>query len=114
MIQIDEGRVVMKETGGPTVPFGIAYIEKCRCPTCPVQAKSRCVADKLANFVESTTKKSLIREDIPGVYCSTGTAACTDLDTKQPCQCPTCAVFLQFDLRSATPVNHFCRDGRAG
>src|SRR5512138_824226 len=113
MVQIDEGRVVMNETAGPQVPFNNLNLEKCKCPKCPVQAKSKCVSDKLAGITEAVSNKPLIREDIPGVYCSTGMATCTDLDLSQACLCPTCAVFEGYDLRAGTPVNHYCRDGRA-
>ncbi len=83
------------------------------CPKCPVQAKSQCVASKLARITEALKMKPLKREDIPGVYCSSGAATCADLDPKQSCLCGSCAVFSQYDLASHMPVGKYCRDGSA-
>jgi hypothetical protein len=95
------------------VPFITSNVGKCLCPKCPVQSKSPCVSGKLATIGESLAKTPLIRAEIPGIYCSTGTATCTDLDPKQACLCGGCAVFGEYNLGTGTPVGYYCRDGFA-
>lgn len=56
------------------VPFTVATASKCMCFKCPVQAKSQCVVEKLSIISNALKAPTLKREDIPGVYCSTGTA----------------------------------------
>ncbi|PKN89362.1 MAG: DUF2769 domain-containing protein [Deltaproteobacteria bacterium HGW-Deltaproteobacteria-1] len=103
----------MNETVGTKIPFNSTNVGKCMCPKCPVQAKSQCVSGKLTSIKDALAKTSLIREDIPGVYCSTGTATCKDLDPKQSCICGGCAIFSQFNLAAGLPAGYFCRDGFA-
>ncbi len=103
----------MSEAISAKVPFSTANVGKCMCPQCPVQSKSQCAAGKLATIKDALAKKPLSREDIPGVYCSTGTATCNDLDPSQSCICGTCAVFNQYNLASGKPVGYYCRDGFA-
>lgn len=95
------------------VSFTASNVGKCMCPKCPVQAKSQCVGGKLTSIKDALARTPLIREDIPGVYCSTGTATCKDLDPTQSCICGGCAVFSQFNLATGLPVGYFCRDGFA-
>ncbi len=95
------------------VPFTGAEVGLCMCPKCPVQAASACAKGKVS-AIESALKKSpLMREDIPGVYCSTGKATCQDLDPKKACMCGTCSVFMKYSLANGTPVGYYCRDGSA-
>jgi hypothetical protein len=68
---------------GTRVPFSSENVGKCMCPKCPVQVKSKCSSDKLATIKESLARTPMIREEIRGLYCSTGSAACTDLDFKR-------------------------------
>jgi hypothetical protein len=103
----------MNKAISPKVSFTASNIGKCMCPKCPVQAKSECVSGQLKTISASLAKKPLIREDIPGVYCSTGTATCTDLDPQQSCLCGGCAVFSQYKLDAGLPAGYFCRDGFA-
>ncbi len=103
----------MNQSISAKVPFSTANVGKCMCPKCPVQAKSQCVSGKLATIKDALAKKPLNRADIPGVYCSTGTATCKDLDPKQSCMCGGCAVFGQYNLGAGLPAGYFCRDGFA-
>ncbi len=93
------------------VPFTAAVATKCICGGCPVQAKSKCVAALKPGLAAAVKKSPLPRAEIPGVYCASGTATCTDLDPTQDCQCGTCPNFTKFKLASYKPVGHYCRDG---
>lgn len=93
------------------VSMTIDNIKKCACPKCPVQANSKCVKGKLGGLKEAMMKNPLQKEDIPGVYCSTGTATCKDLDPKQMCMCPSCLIWSEYKLASGQPKGYFCRDG---
>jgi hypothetical protein len=103
----------MSQTISTKVPFSATNVGMCMCPKCPVQTKSQCASSKLATIGQALSKSPLDRVDIPGQYCSTGTATCTDLDPKQPCMCPGCSVFSQYTLDKGTPVGWYCRDGFA-
>jgi hypothetical protein len=103
----------MDKAIGTKVPFSAKNVGKCSCPKCPVQSKSQCVRGKLATIKDSIAKTPLIREEIPGIYCSTGAATCTDLDPKQACLCPSCAVFGEYNLGTGKPLGYYCRDGFA-
>jgi hypothetical protein len=96
------------------VPFTTAVIAKCKCPGCPVQAKSACTSGKLEGLTGALTVKPLNRESIPGAYCSTGKASCADLNHSQACACGSCANYSKFGLEKFTPGGHYCRDGSAG
>ncbi|MBI2906053.1 MAG: DUF2769 domain-containing protein [Chloroflexi bacterium] len=95
------------------VSFSKTNVTRCMCPQCPVQVKSVCVKGKAKSLSESLKRVPLQREDIPGMYCSTGTAACADIDTKQNCICPACWVFSKYNLGSGQPVDYFCSKGAA-
>ncbi len=99
----------MEETS--KVPFDARTVGQCLCPGCPVQAKSGCVAKLKEGLRASLARSPLEREEIPGLYCSTGKAACTDLDPRQSCLCYGCTVFSQYRLGSGQPVGYYCRDG---
>ena len=102
-----------EQTGSSKVPFVGTNVAKCVCPKCPVQAKSQCVSGKLATIKDALSKSPLKREDIPGLYCSTGKATCQDLNPSQSCICASCPVFAEFKLSSGKPVGYYCRDGSA-
>lgn len=95
------------------VPFDNSTVTRCLCPACPVQTKSGCVANLKQHLSDALSQRPLRKEEIPGVYCSTGKATCTDLDPSQPCQCGACPVFEEYRLASANPVGYYCRDGEA-
>lgn len=103
----------MDKTIGTKVSFSSDNVAKCMCPECPVQVKSMCSSDKLAKIKGSLAKTPLIREEIPGLYCSTGSAICTDLDFERACSCGNCPVFSECSLIAGAPVGYYCRDGFA-
>jgi len=102
----------MVQVGGK-VPFVAANVGKCKCPKCPVQAKSQCVAKLKMGLGEALKGNPLKHEDIPGVYCGAGKATCTDLDPSKSCMCGTCSIFTQYKLASGKPVGYYCRNGAA-
>jgi Family of unknown function (DUF5518) len=108
---------VEEEREAPEIEFNLENVQKCLCPTCPVQGESQCAKDKLEalqKIMESEeTDKKPTPEDVPGLYCSTGKANCTDLDTNKDCQCPNCPIWSDNDLASGEPQGVFCRDGKA-
>ncbi len=101
----------MNQTFSTKIPFSTANVSKCVCPKCPVQSKSKCISGKLAKIKEALAKSPMNREEIPGIYCSTGMATCSDIDAKQPCICGSCAVFSEYNLSTAKPAGYYCRDG---
>ncbi|MEN6319691.1 MAG: DUF2769 domain-containing protein [Syntrophaceae bacterium] len=103
----------MNQTIDVKVPFSTTNVGNCMCPKCPVQSKSKSVSSKLAKIKDALAKSPMKREEIPGIYCSTGVATCSDLDATQSCICGGCTVFSEYNLSKATPVGHYCRDGFA-
>ena len=103
----------MDQTTSGKVAFNSGNVGKCLCPKCPVQSKSQCVSKKLGTINDALSKNPLLREDIPGIYCSTGKATCQDLDPKQPCSCGSCSVFKDSNLAAGKPVGYYCRDGHS-
>ncbi len=103
----------MNQAISTKVSFTGPNVGKCMCPKCTVQSKSQCVSSKLTSIKDALAKIPLSRQDIPGVYCSTGTATCKDLDQKQSCICGSCAIFGEFNLGAGIPAAYFCRDGFA-
>jgi hypothetical protein len=101
----------MTQSTSVKVPFIAANVTKCMCPRCPVQAGSSCASGKMGTIKEALKASPLKKEDIPGVYCASGTATCKDIDTKQSCLCGACMVFGQYKLANSNPVGHYCRDG---
>ena len=101
----------MNQATSAKVAFIAGNVGKCLCPKCPVQAKSQCVSERLGTINQALAKNPLVREDIPGVYCSTGKATCQDLDPKQACIGGGCSVFKEHNLAAGKPVGYYCRDG---
>ena len=99
------------------VPYQEENINRCRCPECPVQADSQCAQNKIKNFKQKMENAPAGEvpdpENIPGVYCSEGSAPCEDLNVERQCICGSCAVWKEYDLKDASPNNHFCKRGRA-
>lgn len=95
------------------VPFEKDAVAKCICPQCPVQTKSKCAQDLKPKLEEALSHSPLRREEIPGLYCATGKAACPDLDTGQSCICGDCPVFARYKLAAAKPAMYYCKDGSA-
>jgi len=95
------------------VPFTKSNVSGCKCPGCPVQSGSSCVAAQLVSLNESLAKNPLPPEQIPGLYCSTGKASCGDILTERGCLCGDCPVFFEYELKTRRPLNHYCKDGAA-
>ncbi len=93
------------------VPFTVREAGVCICPECPVQKTSPCVKGKISTLRTALKRSPLVREEVPGVYCSTGAAGCADLDLRKSCICIACSVFEQYQLVSRTPADYYCRDG---
>ena len=60
------------------VPLVLDTVGKCLCPACPVQENSRCVSELKTGMDEALKSNPLKTEEVPGVYCGTGKATCTD------------------------------------
>ena len=95
------------------VPFDTSTAGQCLCPGCPVQMDSECVARQRVKLEETLRRNQSNREEIPGAYCGSGKATCSDLDPSQICLCAGCPVFEQYDLAAAQPEGYYCRDGAA-
>ncbi len=100
------------------VDFSLENVQKCLCPTCPVQADSACVKEKLMELQEMMPKimEGEVKaepEMVPGVYCASGKASCPDTDFSKMCQCNLCAIWKEYDLSDGEPMGYFCRDGKA-
>lgn len=108
----------MDSTTEDIVSFTVSNIERCKCPQCPVQAGSSCAQEKIGNLKNemSNLPENAAPEPqiVPGVYCSSGEATCTDLDPNEQCMCPTCDVWAGYCLERGTPMMYFCNNGKAG
>ena len=93
------------------VPFVASEIKLCICTRCPVQAASGCIKAKAAGIQGALKRDPLQRADIPGLYCATGTATCSDLNSEKNCICGTCVVFSIHTLGNGKPAGYYCRDG---
>lgn len=94
------------------IEFNDENIQKCQCSGCPVQAESECVQDKLGKL-QSQRGGTPSKEDVPGVYCSTGKAICEGLDSSQPCHCTQCEIWIENKLGEGEPGGRFCVNGEA-
>ena len=107
----------MKQIEKTRVPYTILNIIRCRCTLCPVQTDSECAQEKyirLKNELESSGGvEALDPQKVPGIYCSTGTATCRDLNSKGQCICYTCPVWEVYELDKSTPMIYFCKKGKA-
>ncbi len=103
----------MKQAVRTKVPFTRANAKKCVCWQCPVQAKSECIKKNADKMGEVMSTKFFEPEIVPGLYCSSGIAACKDIDTKQACICGGCPVYGEYDLSANQPPDHYCKNGFA-
>lgn len=93
------------------VALNIENIQKCACFQCQVQAESKCVQNKMYMLKEMMKiEKDIIPEpeNIPKMYCATGIAACSDINTDKICNCPNCEVFKENKLTYGEKTDHFC------
>ena len=92
---------------------------RCICTDCPVEKASQCAIDKKAILMEKMgimgeeKMEMPTREELAGLYCSSGKATCTDLKVNENCNCQQCPVWKENDLEHAHPAFHYCRDGKA-
>ncbi len=93
------------------VPFTADEAALCICPECPVQKSSACSRSKASTLTTALKKSPLVREEVPGMYCATGVASCSDLDLRKSCICIACSVFERYQLIKRTPSEYYCRDG---
>lgn len=89
------------------VDFSQDTLSKCRCIQCPVQSQSQCAKDKMQQISQIHSMPN--PEQVPGVYCATGKAHCSDLNAVQQCLCPGCMVWADYNIHS----NHYCARGSA-
>ncbi len=104
----------MQQAGDIKVPFTRENAVKCLCPECPVQADSQCVRQNLEKMGEVKTTSFFQPEIVPGLYCSSGVAGCRDIDPDRGCICGACDIYNGFRLGDEQPLDHFCKNGRAG
>lgn len=98
------------------IDFSMENIKKCLCPRCAVQIESQCVKDKqkivlLIKNQDLDSPMMLGPDKFPGLYCSTGTATCQDIDTKKVCKCTECPIWNEKSLNKYSPGRYFCKDG---
>lgn len=116
MGSMKESTVGSRETrspGEPKIEFTGENISKCMCPQCPVQAESECAQTQMKMLQESMRGMSPEPSEVPGVYCATGIATCSDLDPNKMCNCPNCDVFKENNLAKGEPGGYFCQKGIA-
>ena len=95
------------------VPFILETVGKCKCSVCPVQSESKCVEDLKKNLSAALARDPLQKEEVPGAYCATGQATCTDLDPENSCICGTCSIYIEYTLSTGKPGGKFCAKGMA-
>ena len=96
----------------PNAEFSRDNVLKCLCGECPVQIESSCVADKntaLETAMGAGLDPMPTPDDVPGLYCATGTAVCTDLNFAELCICAECPVFTENNLGGWK----YCENGSA-
>lgn len=94
----------------PEVPYIQKNAARCQCYGCPVQKESACAQEKYAAVSGSlATGEPPVHADLPGLYCSAGTAVCDDLDFSGMCQCMGCAVYAENSLAQWK----YCKRGAA-
>jgi len=100
------------------VPFTMDNIEKCICGKCPVQKEGECSKKKMEMMMKMKSNPDMANmmpksEDVQGLYCSSGVAACEDIDMSKMCICGNCPLWEECDLSNGKPMGYYCRDGEA-
>jgi hypothetical protein len=103
----------MGSTKARKIPFTRENAKKCICWKSPVQTKNKCIEKNAEKMGEVMTTKFFDPEIVPWRYCSSGKAACTDIQTELPCICGACGVFTEFGLAGGVPADHYCRNGHS-
>ena len=91
------------------IDFSVKNIKRCLCPGCPVQKESICAEGKRRIMLEiaysSESGMYFERDRVPGMYCTTGKALCSDLDFNKICKCPDCSVYKEYKLEN----RYYCK-----
>ncbi len=103
----------MEMAAGKKVPFTRQNAKKCLCWECPVQSDSKCIAQNSEKVGDVLTTSFFEPKLVPGLYCSSGVAACGDIEPGRSCICGACAVYGQYRLGNGQPIDHFCAGGSA-
>jgi hypothetical protein len=69
------------------IPSSIAEVGLCMCPKCPVEVASSCGKGRISGIQGTLNKRPLQGEDMPGLYCSTGTATWSVAQLISPSRC---------------------------
>lgn len=96
----------------PAVPYSMDNVQKCNCPTCPVQTSSSCIKPIMENAVPMIQAGNLPQpSSVPGTYCATavGKTSCPDFNANAACQCPQCSVWMENGLGQ----QYYCARGSA-
>ena len=93
------------------IEFNKKNFHTCLCPNCPVESKSNCAQIKLNPLKGSKDIAMPNFKGVPGLYCTTGKATCTDLDPDKTCQCPKCDIWKEHSLGKGKPGTYFCQNG---
>lgn len=96
-----------------TIPFTRENAKKCICWKCPVQKDSQCIKKNEEKMGEVMTTRFFEPQIVPGLYCSSGTASCKDIDASRPCICGGCEIYSNFRLNKSRPQGHYCKNGSA-
>ncbi|MFH1432550.1 MAG: DUF2769 domain-containing protein [archaeon] len=95
------------------VLFTKENVMKCICGKCPVQVKSQCSKEHMEKAKKMMVTGGMpVPKEIPGLYCSGGSARCKDLDFKQMCICSMCPIWTEYRLANGEPSGYYCRDGK--
>lgn len=103
----------MTKTEDRKVTFTRENAKKCICWKCPVQANSKCIEENSEKMGDVMTTDFFDPEIVPGLYCSSGIAACEDIDTDKYCICPECDIYMEYNLGDGEPTDHYCKNGNA-
>ena len=96
------------------VPFNKENAMKCICGDCPVQVGSECSRVKMEKVKEAMEQEKMSESnEVPGLYCASGKAACSDLETDKVCICMQCPLWGEYNLSDGMPIGYYCRDGEA-
>ncbi|MCL6472945.1 MAG: DUF2769 domain-containing protein [Firmicutes bacterium] len=94
----------------PKVDFSVDNLNKCLCPSCPVEGSSDCANERMEkeqvpkDTSQISNPKLLVR-----LYCSIGATDCGGFDGLLPCVCPSCPVWDGCELTS----RYYCLRGDA-
>ena len=95
------------------VVFSAQNVRDCMCGKCPVQSGSACTKQSLEKLANAMANGELPKkDDIPKLFCSTGSIPCKDIDVTQECICGNCVVWYKYMLAKEKPMTYYCRQKR--